>query len=154
MPVSIFAMLLFATCTWLGAGVVEPVMRDFAAEVGIRTWVFVAIPGLLSALFSLLLYRNAAARIPGVEQSMSRALVVGILTWLAVSAMVGTLWCPDDRTLSCGSGVLVVTGIVGGGPLLAAVLIAGFIVGVLLKRRVPWLAYEPPPPRVIEGHAD
>ena len=45
MPVSIFAMLVFAICTWLGAGLVESLMRDFATEVDVRTWVFVAIPG-------------------------------------------------------------------------------------------------------------
>jgi hypothetical protein len=152
MPISIFAMLVFASSTWLGAGLVEPVMRDFANEVGIQTWVFVAVPGLLAMLFSLLLFRHPD-RIPSVEQSMSRALAVGLATWLSVSAMVSALWCPGYRAMSCSADVLLVTGIIGGGPLLAAVLIAGFLVGVFLKRRVSWLRYGPPKARVIGTHA-
>lgn len=156
MPVTIFAMLLFATCTWLGAGAVETVMRDFAGEVGMRTWVFVAVPGLLSMLISLLLYRDAGRRIRTVPESMTRAILVGILTWLAVAAMISFMWCPGYRMLSCSSDVLLVTGIIGGGPLLAAALIAGFVVGAVLKHRVSWLTYEPPPPKRIgeAGHAE
>lgn len=150
MPVSIFAMLLFAICTWLGAGMLEVVMRDFAGEVGMRTWVFVAVPGLLSMLISLVLYRNAADRIHSVAESMTRALLVGILTWLAVTAMISFMWCPGYRVWRCSSDVLLVTGIVGGGPLLGAALVAGFLVGLILKRRVSWLTYEAPPPRRVE----
>lgn len=147
MPIAIFAMLLFAICTWLGAGMVEAVMRDFAGEIGVKTWVFVAVPGLIAMLFSLLLYQNAAARIRTVAESMTRALLVGIATWIAITALISFMWCPGYRLLRCSSDVLLVTGIVGGGPLLAAVLMAGFIVGLLLRRRVAWLAYEAPPPR-------
>lgn len=150
MPLTLFAMLVFATCTWLGAGMVETVMRDFAAEVGMRTWVFIAVPGLLAMLFSLLLYAGAAKRITTVRESISRALLVGIATWVAVATMISWMWCPGYRALSCTSDVLLVTGIVGGGPLLAAVLVAGFIVGTVLKRRVDWLEYERPPARRIE----
>ena len=154
MPIAIFAMLLFAICTWLGAGMVETVMLDFAGELGVKTWVFVAVPGLVAMLFSLLLYQNAATRIQTVAESMTRALLVGIATWLAVTAMISFMWCPGYRLLRCSSDVLLVTGIVGGGPLLAAVLVAGFIVGLLLKRRVAWLAYEAPPPRQAGETAD
>lgn len=155
MPVTIFAMLVFAICTWLGAGLVESLMRDFANEVDVRTWVFVAIPGLFAMLFSLILYRRAVIMIAGIEQSMSRALLVGIATWLAVTVLISMLWCPGYRALRCTSDVLLVTGIVGGGPLLAAVLVAGFIVGVVLKRRVSWLSYDaaPPPPAPEPGNA-
>lgn len=150
MPFPIFTMLLFATCTWLGAGMVETVMRDFAGEVGMRTWIFVAVPGLLAMLFSVLLYTGAARKITTIRESISRALLVGIATWVAVAAMISWMWCPGYRALSCTSDVLLVTGIVGGGPLLTAVLVAGFVAGTLLKRRVSWLEYEPPPPRRAE----
>jgi hypothetical protein len=149
MPIAIFAMMLFAIFTWLGAGTVETVMRDFAGEVGMRTWVFVAVPGLLTGLFSLLLFQDAPRRIRTVRESITRALLVGILTWLAITALITFMWCPGYRMLACGSDVLLVTGIVGGGPLLAAVMIAGFVVGVLLTRRVGWLTYEAPPPKRI-----
>jgi hypothetical protein len=154
MPVAVFTMLLFAICTWLGAGTVETVMRDFAAEVGVRSWVFVAVPGLLAMLFSLLLYHDAARRIRSVRESMSRALLVGIATWLAVAALISVMWCPGHRAMACTSDVLLVTGIVGGGPLFAAVLIAGFVVGLVLQKRVPWLTYEAPRPRRIADSAD
>lgn len=148
MPIAVFAMLVFAIFTWLGAGTVETVMNDFAQEVGMSTWIFIAIPGLLSMLFSFLLYQNAAAKITTLRESMTRALLVGIATWIGVSAMISYMWCPGSRTLSCTSDVLLVSGIVGGGPLLVAVLVAGFVVGTLLLRRVTWLTYgQPPSPR-------
>ena len=107
-------------------------------------------------LISLTLYHDAARRIRTVPESMTRALLVGILTWLAVTAMISFMWCPGYRMLSCSSDVLLVTGIIGGGPLLAAVLIAGFVVGMVLKHRVSWLTYEPPPPKRVgeAGHAE
>jgi hypothetical protein len=149
MPIAIFAMLLFGICTWLGAGTVETVMTDFAVEVGMRTWVFVAIPGLLAMLFSLPLYRNAAKRITTMRESMTRAILVGIATWLAVASMISFLWCPGSRRMECTSDVLVVTGIVGGGPLLAGVLVAGFAVGTVVLRRVTWITYERPQARRV-----
>jgi len=150
MPIAIFTMLVFATCTWLGAGTVEHVMSDFAHEVGIPTWVFISIPGLLMMLFSFLLYHNAPKRITTMREAMTRAILVAILTWIGIAAMISFLWCPGGRRLECTSDVLVVSGIVGGGPLLAAALVAGFVVGTLVLRRVDWLRYEPPPPRKAE----
>ena len=141
MPVAVFAMLIFGICTWLGAGAVEAVMRDFAVETGASVWVFVIVPGLLAMLFSLLLYRKSLGTMDGIRQSISRALLVGILTWLAVAAFVSSLWCPGYRALSCARDVFLVTAVIGGGPLLAAMLVAGIVVGVVLKRRVDWLSY-------------
>src|SRR5512140_550667 len=154
MPIAVFSMLLFAIFTWLGAGMIEGVMRDFAAEVGIRTWLFVAVPGLLAALYSLLLYQQAAQRIRSVRQSLSRALLVGIATWISVTGLISFMWCPGYRAMRCTSDVLLVSGVVGGGPLLAAVMLAGLVVGLVLKRRVGWLTYEAPPPRRVEETAD
>jgi hypothetical protein len=148
MPIAIFAMLLFGICTWLGAGTVEAVMRDFANEVGMPTWVFIAIPGLLAMLFSFPLYHNAARRITNLRESMTRGILVAIATWLGIATMISYLWCPSSRTLHCASDVLMVTGIIGGGPLLVAALVAGFVVGTLVLRRVDWLTYERPAARV------
>ena len=80
MPVTIFAMLVFGICALLGAGLVEVVMRNFAGEAGVPTWVFVIAPALLSMLFALLLYRKAVSNVSGIKQSLSRALLVAILT--------------------------------------------------------------------------
>ena len=150
MPITVFAMLVFGICTLLAAGAVEAVMRDFAGEVGVSTWIFVVVPALFAMLFALLLYRKAVTEINGIKQSLSRALAVGIFTWLAVTVYVSWLWCPGYRLLSCARDVAVVTGVIGGGPLLIAALIAGAVVGALLKRRVDWLSYRAPARRVAE----
>ncbi len=141
MPVAVFAMLVFGICCLLAAGLVEVVMRNFAGEVQVRTWVFLIVPSLLSMLFALLLYRKAVSDITGIKQSLSRALAVAILTWLALVAYVSALWCPGYRALSCARDVALVITVIGGGPLLLASLIAGTVVGILLKRRVDWLSY-------------
>jgi hypothetical protein len=152
MPVSIFAMLVFAICTWLGLGVIEPVMRDFAGEAGVRIWVFVIVPGLLAMLYALLLFHKAAIEFNTLEQSASRALTVAIATWITASALIAYMWCPASKALGCTMNVALVSGVIGGGPLLMACLIAGGIVGMVLKRRVAWLTY-PAPPRPIDAPA-
>lgn len=150
MPIAVFAMLVFGICCLLGAGVVEVVMRNFAGEAGVPTWVFIIVPGVLSMLFSLLLYRKAASNVAGIRESLSRALTVALLTWLAVSVYISALWCPGYRALSCTRDVLLVTTVVGGGPLLLATLIAGTIVGLVLKRRVDWLSYQGASRKLVE----
>jgi hypothetical protein len=142
MPIAVFAMLVFGICCLLGAGLVEVVMRNFAVEVGVPTWVFIIVPGLLSMLFALLLYRNAAKDITGIRQSLSRALAVAIFTWLALAVYVSSLWCPGYRALNCARDVVIVITAIGGGPLLLAALVAGTVVGIVLKRRVDWLSYK------------
>jgi hypothetical protein len=77
-----------------------------------------------------------------VEQSMSRALLVGLSTWIAVALLISLLWCPGYRALRCASDVLLVTGLVGGAPVLAGALVAGLVLGLVLKKRVTWLSYD------------
>jgi hypothetical protein len=145
MPISIFAMLVFGICAWLGAGVIEPVMRNFAGEAGMSSWIFVIVPGLLTMLFALAFFRKAGTEVTGFEHSVSRALTVALATWFAVILLISYLWCPGYRLLSCTMNVALVTGVIGGGPLLMSALIAGAIVGVVLKRRVDWLSYPAAP---------
>jgi signal transduction histidine kinase len=142
MPITIFAMLVFGICALLGAGLVEVVMRNFAAEAGVPTWVFIIAPATLSMLFALLLYRNAVRDVSGVRQSLSRAFLVAALTWLVLGVYISALWCPAYRALGCARDVAIVLTAVGGGPLLLAAFIAGTIVGIVLKRRVDWLTYK------------
>ena len=150
MPIAIFAMLVFGICALLGAGLVEVVMRNFAAEAGVPTWVFIIAPAALSMLFALLLYRNAVSNVSGVRQSLSRAFLVAILTWLVLGVYISALWCPAYRALGCARDVAIVLTAVGGGPLLLAAFIAGTIVGLVLKRRVDWLSYKGASRRTIE----
>ena len=150
MPIAVFATLVFGICSLLGAGLVEVVMRSFAVEAGVPTWVFIIVPGLLSMLFALLMYRKAASDVTGIKQSLSRALAVAILTWLALAAYVSFLWCPGYRFLGCARDVVLVITVIGGGPLLLAALIAGTVVGIVLKRRVEWLSYKGGPRKIVE----
>lgn len=142
MPVAVFAMLVFGICCLLGAGLVEAVMRNFAGEVDVPTRVFIIVPALLSMLFAFLFYRRAVKEILGIRQSLSRALAVAILTWLVFASYVSFLWCPGYRAFSCTRDVMLVIAAIGGGPLLLGSLVAGAIVGILLKRRVDWLSYK------------
>jgi hypothetical protein len=150
MPIAVFAMLVFGISCLLAAGLVEVLMRNFAGEAGVPTWAFIIVPGLLSMLFALLLYRKAASHIKGIKESLSRALAVAIFTWLALVAYISFLWCPGYRALSCARDVVLVTTVVGGGPLLLAALIAGTVVGIVLKRRVDWLSYKGASRKVVE----
>jgi hypothetical protein len=150
MPIVVFAMLVFGICTLLAAGAVEPVMRDFAGEVKVPTLVFIVVPALFAMLFALPLYRKAVTDVAGVRQSLSRALAVAIFSWLAIIIYISSLWCPGYRVLSCARDVALVTGIIGGGPLLLATMVAGAIVGILLRRRVDWLSYKGSTRKIVE----
>ncbi|HWL75111.1 MAG TPA: hypothetical protein VNQ74_14670, partial [Burkholderiaceae bacterium] len=101
MPIAVFAMLVFGICALLAAGLVEGVMRNFAVEAGVPTWVFIIAPSALSMLFALLLYRKAVNNVSGVRQSLSRAFLVAVLTWLVLGLYISALWCPAYRALSC-----------------------------------------------------
>jgi hypothetical protein len=145
MPLQLFIVLVFGICCWLAIAVIEPLMRSFAVEAGIASWLFVAIPGLLAMLFALFAYRGAVTRVQKLEHSVSRGLLVTLLTWIAVAMLIGWLWCPANVALGCFSNVLMVTGIIGGGPVLAGALVAAGIVGAVLKRRPGWISYERAP---------
>ena len=142
MPIAIFAAFVFGICCLLAVGLVEVVMRNFAGEAGVPTWVFVTVPSLLSMLFALLLYRKAASDIKGIKDSLSLALKVALLTWVSLAVYVSSLWCPEYRALSCARDVVLVITVIGGGPLLLGALISGTVVGIVLKRRVDWLSYK------------
>jgi hypothetical protein len=141
MPLQVFIVLVFGICSWLAIAIIEPVMRNFAVEAGMASWLFVAIPGLLAMLFAVLSYLKAAARVTTMEHSLSRALLVALATWIAVTGLIAWLWCPLHNALRCFSNTLITTGIVGGGPLLIGSMVAGAIVAAVLKLRPSWIAF-------------
>lgn len=141
MPLQVFIALVYGICSWLGLAVIEPLMRSFAIEAGMRTWLFIAVPGLLAMLFAVLAYRDAEVSVTKMEHSLSRGLLVGLATWSAVAMVITWLWCPTHSLMSCFSNSLITSGIVGGGPLLAGTMVAGGIVGVVLRVKPSWIAY-------------
>jgi hypothetical protein len=141
MPIQLFIVLVYGICCWLAIAIIEPLMRSFALEAGMATWLFIAIPGLLAMLFAVLSYLRAATLVTSMEHSLSRALLVALATWIAVTLMIAWLWCPLHSALRCFSNTLLTTGIVGGGPLLIGAMVSGTIVGFVLRHRPPWVTF-------------
>jgi|LNFM01.1.fsa_nt_gb hypothetical protein len=140
MSVPLFAGFMFGICGALAAGSVEFTLRRFAEEVGLNRAIFVAVPALFSMMFAIFVYQRARAKITRVSQSISRGLLVALLTWAAFSALATWTWCLPENYGSCYGNFLLVSGIVGGGPMLIAALVAGALVGWLIKQqRLGWI---------------
>lgn len=132
--VPVAAAIVFGLCGLLGAASLGFILGDFGAETGVPRWLMIAVPGLFAMLFALIIYQGAARLVTTMSQSLSRALLVALLTWLAFSGLATVVWCLPEHYASCLSKSLVVSGILGGGPLLIGALVAGFIVGTLILR--------------------
>ena len=139
----IMAGLVFGTCVLLGAAVVQGTVRELAREGGVDAWVLLAVPGLFAMLFALLVYQGADRRVTSINKSLSRGLLVALLTWMSFSALATWVWCLPENYGTCYGNVMLLTGVAGGGPMLAAALIAAAIVGWLIQRRArTWIAKE------------
>jgi hypothetical protein len=126
------AALVFGVCGVAAAASVSFVLVDFAREGGVSPTLLILVPGLFAMLFALTVYQGAAARVERLGQSLSRALLVALLTWIAFSALATAVWCPPHNYGSCFANALLVSGIIGGAPMLAAALLAGYAVGRLV----------------------
>jgi uncharacterized BrkB/YihY/UPF0761 family membrane protein len=129
------AALLFGVFGTLAAVSTYPLMSRFAREAGISEWVFIAVPALLAALFALFVYRGAENRLRTVSQSLSRGLLVAILTWTGFSAMATWTWCLPKNYGECFRDAMMISGALGGGQLLLAMLAAAAIVGYAVRLR-------------------
>lgn len=140
MSVPLFAGFAFGICAALAAGSVEFTLRRFAEEAGLNRVIFVAVPALFAMMFAIFVYQHAKTRITRVSQSISRGVLVALLTWASFSALATWTWCLPENYGSCFGNFLLITGIVGGGPMLAAALVAGALVGWLIKQqRLGWI---------------
>ncbi len=140
MSVPLFAGFVFGICAALAAGSVEFTLRRFAEEAGLNSLIFVAVPALFAMLFAIVIYQNAKARISRIAQSVSRGLLVALLTWASFSALATWTWCLPANYSSCYGNFLLVSGLVGGGPMLIAALVAGALVGWLIQQqRLGWI---------------
>jgi hypothetical protein len=129
------ASLVFFFFSLVAAGAVEFLMRAFAEEAGVNRWVFAAVPALFSMMFALILYQGAERKLKRLSESISRALLVMLLTWVSFALLASSVWCPATDFPSCLSHTLIISGVVGGGPMLIGAIGAGVLTGVLVIRR-------------------
>lgn len=149
LPIPVLAGLIFALCVGLatlltpligrlviGGRGLDDAMLSFASESGVSATMMAAAAPLLAMGFAVLVYLNARRRVERIGQSVSRALLVVLLTWMAFAGWATNLWCLPADYASCYSRILTVAGLLGGGPVLLAGLVAGYVMGrVILKRR-------------------
>ena len=129
------AALLFGVFGMLAAASTYPLMSRFATEAVVSEWIFIAVPALLAALFALLVYRGAEGRVRSIGQSLSRGLLVAILTWTGFSAMATWTWCIPVNYGECFRDALMLSGALGGGQLLLAALAAAAVAGYAIRAR-------------------
>ncbi len=135
MSAATIASLVFFAFSLIAAGTVEFLLKTFAEEAGVNRWVFMMVPSLLAMLYALILYQNAERKIRRLGESVSRGILVMLLTWASFSAMTSWTWCQPRDFASCLSWTLKISGIVGGGPMLLGAMGAGVLTGVLIIRR-------------------
>jgi hypothetical protein len=129
------ASLVFFVFSLMAAGTVEFLLKAFAEEAGVNRWVFVMVPALLAMLYSLIIYQNADRKIRRVGESVSRGILVMLMTWVSFAALTGWTWCQPREFGACLSTTLLVSGVVGGGPMLLGALSASILTGFLIIRR-------------------
>ena len=131
---AIIAGLVFGACGLLAAAAVEFLLRSFADQAGINRWIFVAVPGLFAMLYAMVLFQDARRRIKRLGESVSRGILIALLTWFSFSLLATMVWCTAKDVGQCFGHTLLASAIVGGGPMLAAALVAGLLTGVLIIR--------------------
>jgi hypothetical protein len=127
------AALLFGVFGALAAASTQLVLSQFAREAGISTWIFITVPALFAMLFALIVYQGAAKHVQTINQSLTRGLLVAVLTWLSFSALATWAWCLPEHYGECFSRALMVSGALGGGQMLLAALVAAAIAGYAIR---------------------
>jgi hypothetical protein len=93
------------------------------------------VPALFAMLYSLILYQSAERKIRRVGESVSRGILVMLLTWFSFASLCSWTWCQPHDFGACLSRTLLISGVVGGGPMLLGAIGAGILTGVLIIRR-------------------
>ncbi len=129
------ASLVFFFFSLIAAATVEFLMKAFAEEAGVNRWVFAMVPALLAMLYSLIVYQSAERKIRRLGESVSRGILVMLMTWASFAALTSWTWCQPRDFFSCLGKTLLISGVVGGGPMLLGALGAGVLTGVLIIRK-------------------
>jgi len=135
LTVPVVAAIVFVVVGAVAAASIHVLLLGFAAEAGVHPWVFIALPALTSAMVALIVYQRAEFRVKKIGDSVSRSVLVVLLTWPALTALATAAWFPTEDFFQWYSTTLLFSAVVGGGPMLAAALIAGVLLGIWLKRR-------------------
>lgn len=128
----VVAAIVFGVLALIASVSLLPLLSRFAAAATMSLLVVVAVPTLFAMLFALLLFLGGARG--GWPMAVGRGLAVALATWPTFSAVAALNWCGAGSFLGCYGGVLLVTGFVGGGPILLSALIGGAIMAWLLRR--------------------
>jgi hypothetical protein len=140
--ISVIASLTYGALVGLAAIVPFQVLAGFAENVGIPPWQLATVPGMLALLYALVLYQDAGRRVATINQSLWRGVAVALLTWPTFSLLMMWKWCAPGGYGACFRDTLLVSGMVGGGPLLTGALLSAAIVG--------WIIVHPPQVRRLE----
>ena len=135
MSAATIASLVFFACSLIAAATVEFLLRVFAESTGLNRWVFAMVPALLAMLYSLIIYQRAERKLRRVGESVSRGILVMLMTWVSFAALTSFTWCQPREFASCLSRSLLISGVIGGGPMLLSALGASIVTGVLVIRR-------------------
>jgi hypothetical protein len=138
MSAATIASLVFFVFSLIAAAAVEvlgSLMHKFAETAGINPWVFATVPALLAMLFALIFYQDAQRKIRRLGESVSRGMLVMLLTWLSFATLASWTWCGPRGFGSCLGFAVEVIGWIGGGPMLLVALGAGTLTGVLIIRK-------------------
>ena len=135
MSAATIASLVFFAFSLIAAATVQFLLKTFAEEAGVNRWVFAMVPALLAMLYSLIVYQNAERKLRRLGESVSRGILVMLLTWASFAAMTSWTWCQPRDFGRCLGTTLEISGIVGGGPMLLCALGAGVLTGVLIIRK-------------------
>jgi len=128
LSIPMLAALLFGVFGALAAASTQLLISRFAREAGVSDWIFITVPALI-------VYQGAGRHVKTINQSLSRGLLVAILTWIAFSALATWAWCLPEHYDECFSRALLVSGALGGGQMLLAALIAAAITGYVIRGR-------------------
>jgi hypothetical protein len=128
----VVAAIVFGVLSLIASASMLPMLSRFADAASISTAIVIAVPVLLAVLFALVFFRGSVTG--GWPATMGRGIAVALATWPTFSAVAASMWCGTGAFLSCFGGMLLVTGVVAGGPMLLAALIGGAVMAWLLRR--------------------
>lgn len=128
----VVAGIVFGVLALVASASMLPMLTRFADAAAMSTAFLIAVPVFFAVMFALLFFRGGTSG--GWPAAIGRGIAVAMATWSAFSAVAASIWCGSGTFLSCFGGVLLVTGVVGGGPMLLAALIGGAVMAWLLRR--------------------